>query len=275
MSDNPEIGKSIVADGIKTNYHDLGEGEPTVLIHGSGPGVTGFANWAKSMPTLSENMRIIAPDMLGFGYTETPDGTEYTLDNWVKHLVGLLDALNIEKANLVGNSFGGAVTLAMAIKHPERVNRIVLMGAAGVKFELTEGLDFTWGYTPSIENMKKMLDLFAYSRELVTDELARLRYEASMRPGVRERYESMFPSPRQRSIDEVLASDEDEIRKIQAPALIIHGREDVILPYTNSLKLFELIPNAQLHMIGKCGHWTQIEHTRRFNSMLIDFFCDD
>lgn len=275
MSDNPEIGKSIVADGIKTNYHDLGEGEPTVLIHGSGPGVTGFANWAKSMPTLSEKMRVIAPDMLGFGYTETPDGTEYTLDNWVKHLVGLLDALNIEKANLVGNSFGGAVTLAMAIKHPERVNRIVLMGAAGVKFELTEGLDFAWGYTPSIENMKKMLDLFAYSRELVTDELARLRYEASMRPGVQERYASMFPSPRQRSIDEVLASDEDEIRKIQAPALIIHGREDVILPYTNSLKLFELIPNAQLHMIGKCGHWTQIEHTRRFNSMLIDFFCDD
>ncbi|RLA09597.1 MAG: 2-hydroxy-6-oxo-2,4-heptadienoate hydrolase [Gammaproteobacteria bacterium] len=274
MSDNPEIGQFIDAGGIKTNYHDLGEGEPTVLIHGSGPGVTGFANWAKSLPTLSEKMRVIAPDMLGFGYTETPEGAEYTLENWVKHLVGLLDALNIEKANLVGNSFGGALTLAMAIAHPERVNRIILMGAAGVNFELTEGLDFTWGYTPSVENMKKMLDLFAYSRELVSDDLARMRFEASNRPGVQERFAAMFPAPRQRSI-EALASDEDDIRKIQAPALIIHGREDVILPYTNSLKMFELLPNAQLHMIGKCGHWTQIEHTRRFNSMLIDFICDD
>ena len=274
MSDNPEIGQFIDAGGIKTNYHDLGEGEPTVLIHGSGPGVTGFANWAKSLPTLSEKMRVIAPDMLGFGFTETPEGAEYTLENWVKHLVGLLDALNIEKANLVGNSFGGALTLAMAIKHPERVNRIVLMGAAGVHFELTEGLDFTWGYTPSIENMKKMLDLFAYSRDLVSDDLARMRFEASNRPGVQERFAAMFPAPRQRSI-EALASDEDDIRKIQAPALIIHGREDVILPYTNSLKMFELLPNAQLHMIGKCGHWTQIEHTRRFNSMLIDFICED
>jgi 2-hydroxymuconate-semialdehyde hydrolase len=199
---------------------------------------------------------------------------EYTLENWVKHLIGLLDALGIEKANLVGNSYGGALTLATAIRHPDRVNRIVLMGAAGVSFELTEGLDYAWGYTPSLENMRKMLDLFAYNRELVTDELAQMRFEASSRPGVQERYGSMFPAPRQRSI-EALASDEDDIRKIQAPALIIHGREDVILPYSNSTRLFELLPNAQLHMFGKCGHWTQIEHTRRFNALLLDFFCDD
>ncbi len=274
MSENPEIGQFIDAGGIRTNYHDLGEGEPTVMIHGSGPGVTAFANWRGSFPVLSERLRIIAPDMLGFGYTETPEGMEYTLENWVKHLIGLLDALGIEKANLVGNSYGGALTLATAIRHPDRVNRIVLMGAAGVSFELTEGLDYAWGYTPSLENMRKMLDLFAYNRELVTDELAQMRFEASSRPGVQERYGSMFPAPRQRSI-EALASDEDDIRKIQAPALIIHGREDVILPYSNSTRLFELLPNAQLHMFGKCGHWTQIEHTRRFNALLLDFFCDD
>ncbi|HAC33684.1 MAG TPA: 2-hydroxy-6-oxo-2,4-heptadienoate hydrolase [Gammaproteobacteria bacterium] len=274
MSENPEIGQFIDAGGIRTNYHDLGEGEPTVMIHGSGPGVTAFANWRGSFPVLSERLRIIAPDMLGFGYTETPEGMEYTLENWVKHLIGLLDALGIEKANLVGNSYGGALTLATAIRHPDRVNRIVLMGAAGVSFELTEGLDYAWGYTPSLENMRKMLDLFAYNRELVTDELAQMRFEASSRPGVQERYGSMFPAPRQRSI-EALASDEDDIRKIQSPALIIHGREDVILPYSNSTRLFELLPNAQLHMFGKCGHWTQIEHTRRFNALLLDFFCDD
>lgn len=274
MSDNPEIGKSIQTGAFSTNYHDIGEGAPTLLIHGSGPGVTAFANWRLSFPVLSQKLRVLAPDMLGFGYTERPDGVEYNLDTWVRHLIDFIDALGIDKVNLVGNSFGGALTLATSIRHPERVNRIVLMGAAGVKFDLTEGLDYAWGYTPSFENMRKMLDLFAYDRSLVSDELAQLRYEASLRPGVQDAYASMFPAPRQQWID-ALASDPADIANIQAPALIMHGREDRILPYTNSTTLFELIPNAQLHLFGKCGHWTQIEHARRFNALLLDFFTEE
>lgn len=274
MSDNPEIGKSIQTGAFSTNYHDIGEGAPTLLIHGSGPGVTAFANWRLSFPVLSQKLRVLAPDMLGFGYTERPDGVEYTLDTWVRHLIDFIDALGIDKVNLVGNSFGGALTLATSIRHPERVNRIVLMGAAGVKFDLTEGLDYAWGYTPSFENMRKMLDLFAYDRSLVSDELAQLRYEASLRPGVQDAYASMFPAPRQQWID-ALASDPADIARIQAPALIMHGREDRILPYSNSTTLFELIPNAQLHLFGKCGHWTQIEHARRFNALLLDFFTEE
>jgi 2-hydroxymuconate-semialdehyde hydrolase len=271
---NPEIGKWINAGGINTNYHDIGEGYPTVLIHGSGPGVSAFSNWRLAFPVLSQKVRVLAPDMLGFGYTERPAGVQYNLDTWVKHLVDFIDALGLERVNLVGNSFGGALTLATTIRHPSRVNRIVLMGAAGVKFPLTEGLDFAWGYTPSFENMRKMLDLFAYDRNLVSDELARLRYEASLREGVQEAYASMFPAPRQRWID-ALASPEEDIAKIEAPALIIHGREDRILPYSNSVRLFELIPNSQLHMFGKCGHWTQIEHAGRFNKLLLDFFGEE
>lgn len=267
---NPEIAQSVVANGIRTNYHDIGAGAPTVLIHGSGPGVSAFSNWRLAFPVLGAKVRVIAPDMVGFGYTDRPAGIQYNLDTWVAHLVGLLDALGIEKANLVGNSFGGALTIATAIRHPQRVNRIVLMGAAGVSFPLTEGLDFAWGYTPSFENMRKMLDLFAHDRSLVTDELARLRYEASLRPGVQEAYASMFPAPRQRAI-EALASPEKDIARIQAPALIIHGREDRILPYSNSVRLFELIPAAQLHLFGQCGHWTQIEHSARFNKLVLDF----
>lgn len=274
MSDNPEIGKSIQTGAFSTNYHDIGEGAPTLLIHGSGPGVTAFANWRLSFPVLSQKLRVLAPDMLGFGYTERPDGVEYTLDTWVRHLIDFIDALGIDKVNLVGNSFGGALTLATSIRHPERVNRIVLMGAAGVKFDLTEGLDYAWGYTPSFENMRKMLDLFAYDRSLVSDELAQLRYEASLRPGVQDAYASMFPAPRQQWID-ALASDPADIARNQAPALIMHGREDRILPYSNSTTLFELIPNAQLHLFGKCGHWTQIEHARRFNALLLDFFTEE
>ncbi len=271
MSGNPEIGLSIVANGLATNYHDVGSGDPVLMIHGSGPGVTAFANWRLSMPVLAKNFRVIAPDMAGFGYTERPPGAKYTMQNWVSHALGLLDALKIERAHVVGNSFGGGLALAMAIRAPERVNRMVLMGAAGTSFKLTQGLDDVWGYTPSFENMRKIMDIFAFDRNLVSDELAKLRYEASIRPGYQESFASMFPAPRQQWVD-ALASPEEAIRALPHEALIIHGREDRVLPMSASLKLFELMPKSQLHVFGQCGHWTQIEHADRFVKLVTDFF---
>ncbi|PWV83097.1 alpha/beta fold hydrolase [Halomonas sp. A11-A] len=268
---NPEIGKSVVAAGIQTNYHDVGEGYPVILVHGSGPGVTAYANWRPNIPYLSQFYRVIAPDMVGFGYTEQPEGYEFSLDNWVQHIIGVMDALNIQKAHIVGNSFGGGLAIATALRYPERVGRLVLMGAAGTKFKLTEGLDAVWGYQPSIENMRKLLDLFAYDRSLVSDELAEVRYKASIRPGVQESFASMFPAPRQQWIDSLASSDE-ELKSLSNEALIIHGREDRVVPLSSSLHLAEVIDRAQLHVFGRCGHWTQIEHTDRFNRLVADFF---
>ena len=273
MSCNQEIGLSIVANGLKTNYHDVGSGDPVLMIHGSCPGVTAFANWRLSMPVLAQNFRVIAPDMAGFGYTERPEGATYSMENWVSHALGLLDALKIERAHIVGNSFGGGLALALAIRAPERVNRMVLMGPAGTPFKLTQGLDDVWGYTPSFENMRKIMDIFAYDRNLVTDELAKLRYEASIRPGYQESFASMFPAPRQRWVD-ALASPEEALRALPHDALIIHGREDKVIPLSASLKLFELLPKSQLHVFGQCGHWTQIEHAQRFCRLVSDFFLE-
>lgn len=273
MSINLEIGKSISANGIQTNYHDQGEGPPVLLIHGSGPGVTAWANWRLTIPALASRFRVIAPDMVGFGYTERPPGVQYTMENWVNHAVGFMDAMKIEKAHVVGNSFGGALALALAIRAPTRVGRLVLMGSAGVSFPITEGLDRVWGYTPSLETMRSMLDIFAYDRTLVNDELARMRYEASIRPGFQESFSKMFPAPRQRSVDG-LASPEASIRALPHQTLIIHGREDKVIPLASSYRLFELIAKSQLHVFGQCGHWTQIEHAARFNRLVGDFFAE-
>lgn len=209
--------------------------------------------------------------MVGFGYTERPPGIRYDMGTWVKHALGLLDALEIDKVHVVGNSFGGALALAMAISAPDRVRRLVLMGSVGVSFPITDGLDRVWGYTPSIENMRGLLDVFAYDRNLVNDELARLRYEASIRPNFQEAFSSMFPAPRQRWVD-AMASREEDIRSLPHETLIVHGREDRVIPLSNSEKLFEMIPHAQFHAFGGCGHWTQIEHGRRFNRLVGDFF---
>lgn len=268
---NPEISKSIRAAGIKTNYHDVGSGEPVFLIHGSGPGVSAFVNWRFTMPSLSERYRVIAPDMVGFGYTERPAGFKYDMDHWVRHIVGVMDALKIERAHVVGNSFGGALALALAIRHPTRVKRLVLMGSVGVRFQLTPELDAIWGYEPSFENMRKLINIFAFDRRLVTDELARQRYQASIQPGFQESYAAMFPAPRQRWVN-AMASPEEAIRAIPNETLIVHGREDRVIPLSNGYKLLELIPNAQLHVFGRCGHWTQIEHAARFGRLLLDFF---
>lgn len=270
---NPEIGSRIRAAGIDTNYHDQGFGHPLLLIHGSGPGVSAWANWRLVMPELAKRCRVIAPDMVGFGFSERPDSFDYSMDAWVAQAVGLLDALDIGQADLVGNSFGGALALALAIRHPQRVRRLVLMGAVGVPFELTPGLDAAWGYTPSIENMRKLLDWFAYDRNLVSDDLARLRYEASIRPGFQESFAAMFPAPRQRWV-EAMASREQDIKAIGHETLIIHGREDQVIPLSNSLLLSQLILRSQLHVFGQCGHWTQIEHAARFSQLVGNFLAE-
>jgi len=268
---NPEVGDSIVANGINTNYHSMGSGDPVLLVHGSGPGVTAWANWRLVLPELSNTRWVIAPDMPGFGYTDRPESNTYSLDQWVAHLLAFIDALELETIDIVGNSFGGALALAFTIRHPTRVKKMVLMGAAGVSFPITEGLDRVWGYTPSFETMRELIDLFAYDRNLVSDELAHLRYQASIRPGFQESFEAMFPAPRQRWVD-ALSSTEADIKKIKQPALVIHGREDEVIPLQSSLTLANWIDDAQLHVFGRCGHWTQIEHTDRFCKLLENFF---
>lgn len=270
---SPEIGRTITAAGYQTNLHDQGEGFPVLLIHGSGPGVTAWANWRGIIPQLARTRRVVAPDMLGFGYSERPPDGQYNQQRWVEHAIGVLDALGIAQADVVGNSFGGGLALALAIRHPGRVRRLVLMGSVGVRFPLTEGLDQTWGYTPSLDNMRKLLDLFAYDRSRVTDELAKLRYEASIRPGFQESFAAMFPPPRQNGVDD-LASSEEEIRALPHEALIIHGREDPIIPLQASQTLAQWLTKSQLHVFGQCGHWTQIEHAERFARLVEDFLTE-
>jgi pimeloyl-ACP methyl ester carboxylesterase len=130
-----------------------------------------------------------------------------------------------------------------------------------------------WGYTPSLDNMHRLLDIFAYNRQLVTDQLAELRYKASIRPGISENFASMFPAPRQRGVD-AMAAYEGALPSVQAPTLIIHGREDRVIPMQNGIALVNTLPNAQLHIFGHCGHWTQIEQKHAFNRLVRDFLAE-
>ena len=270
-TERPEIGSAVIANGIKTNYLEDGKGTPVVFVHGSGPGVTAYANWRLVMPGLAPHYRALAPDMVGFGYTDRPAGVKYNLQTWADQTIGFMDALDIQTASVVGNSFGGGIALRMATQHPERIDKLVLMGSMGVSFPITDGLDRVWGYQPSVQNMKAMLGIFAYSPELRDDdELARVRYEASIQPGFQEAFSSMFPAPRQSSVEAMTTPDE-ELRKISKETLIVHGRDDKVIPLENSYRLLQLIDRSQLHVFGHCGHWVQIEQADPFVRLVDDF----
>lgn len=259
--------------GVRTHAHVTGDGPPVVLIHGSGPGVSAWANWQRTLPSLAEHgFRAHAYDVLGFGYTDREAGVQYGMSRWVEHLRAFIEDVVKEPVLLIGNSLGGAMCLRVATERPDLIRRMVLMGPGGLEFEVTPALDFVWGYTPSLDNMRTLVaEHFAYDRSLATPELVQMRYEASMLPGNQEAYAAMFPPPRQRWVA-TIATPEEKLRQIQTPALIFHGREDRIVPLSVAYRLLDLLPNAQLHVFGKCGHWTMVECAPMFNAITAAFF---
>ncbi len=263
-------GKTIAVGDILTHYHDEGTGDAVLLLHGSGPGVSAWANWSRTFPVLAGYHRVIAPDIVGFGYSERPADVRYGVDAWIAHAVGFLDALGIKKADIVGNSMGGRVALGIADRHAERVRRLVLMGSGGIGGEMTDGLRQVREYQPSEAAMRDLISTaFVYDQSLVTRQLVEARYQASVAPGAQEAYWAMFHD--QRHDGNKMAVEESLITAIQAPTLIVHGYDDKVIPVERSLKLLELLPNAELHVFKNCGHWTQLEYPDEFNKLVLDF----
>ncbi|GAA5174313.1 alpha/beta fold hydrolase [Pseudonocardia eucalypti] len=261
---------TIDARGIRTHYHEAGTGRPVLLLHGSGPGVSAWANWRLNLSALAERFRVVAPDLVGFGDTERPAGVYYSLDTWVDQVVALMDALEMPRASLVGNSLGGRIGLRLAELHPERVDRMVLMGAPGVGMTPTEGLRALRAYQPSEENMRRLLlDCFAVDKSIITDELVRTRYEASVAPGAFEAYREMFFSPEHAGSE--LGITEDQVRAVGHRTLLVHGREDKVVPVEVAWNMVRLLPDADLAVFARCGHWTQIERAGDFNKLVADF----
>lgn len=262
---------TVEAGGYRTRYLEQGEGEPVVLLHGSGPGVSADSNWSRTIPALARRFRVLAPEMVGFGDTDRAEGLRYTMRTWVDHVVAFLDALQIPRAGIVGNSLGGMVTLLLARHHPDRVRRMVLMGSPGVGVRMTEGLRALRAYEPSPEAMRDLLRThFAYDPELVTDDLVRVRYEASARPGEADNYRAIHKG--QMSPDNEPFTEE-LVRGIDVPALLVHGRDDRVLDAELSWRMAGLLPNAELHVFPRCGHWAQLEHAEAFNELVGDFFA--
>jgi len=272
------IAAQLDVAGISTAVIDTGPvpgatAAPVLLLHGSGPGVTAAANWRPVIPALAEDRRVIAPDQLGFGGTATGEQRTYGRGAWTGHAVALLDTLGVSTVDIIGNSMGGAIALSVAVARPAVVRRVVLMGSMGAAMALPRGLDTVWGYAPGAERMREIIGLFAHDHGLITDELVEMRYQASLSPAARASWQAMFPEPRQRWVDD-LALSGAELAAIGVPVLMVHGRDDRVVPWqVSSAQLLDLLPDSRLHVLSGCGHWTMIEKTADFLAVVQPFLA--
>lgn len=264
--------RTIDAGGIETSYLQAGAGAPVIMLHGSGPGVSALANWQHNVPMLAQRFRVLAPDIVGFGATERPDDIVYSLRTWTDHVWAFLDAHGIGKTAIVGNSLGGRIALQMATDRPDRITKMVLMGTPGVGMTPTEGLAALRAYEPSHDAMRDLLrNYFAVDPSMITDELVAIRYEASIADGAYEAYRAMFFDPRHAGSE--LGISESEVRAIATPILLVHGREDKVVPLQVPVTMLRLLPNADLHVFSACGHWTQIERADEFSALVTDYLA--
>lgn len=252
------------APGELTHYHESGSGTPVLFLHGSGTGVSAAANWWLNLDDIGQENRAIAIDLIGFGQTVVPEGTAYGIKAWVEHAVRVLDTLGIEKTWLVGNSLGGWVAFQFAIDHPERLAGIISMGTGGAK--RTKAL--TSHATPelTVEGVRRALTDFVVDYSLVTEELVQARYRASKTEEVSTRFREVITA-RDRDREQ-LPLDFAALAELQVPVLLIHGREDAVIPASRSLELANIIPHADLHLFSQCGHWSQVERATDFNSIV-------
>ena len=254
------------------HYNEAGEGHPVVMLHGSGPGATGWSNFGPNMPALAERFRVIAVDMPGWGAS---DAVTFDERDHAGAALELLDTLGIEKAAFVGNSMGGMTALRFAALHPERISPLVTMGPGAPGPRLfgagdgpTEGLKVLQAAyrDPSAASMKRLVEIMTFDPANATDALAQQRSDAALaRPDHLENFVA--------GIGKVFRfwPTVDDVLSIRTPALLFHGRDDRVVHFENSLALTAMIPDSRLVLLNRCGHWAQVEHAAEFNRLVRDF----
>ncbi|MDQ0024614.1 2-hydroxy-6-oxonona-2,4-dienedioate hydrolase [Variovorax paradoxus] len=261
---------------LQIHYNDAGKGEQTVvMLHGSGPGASGWSNFHRNVePLVSAGYRVVLMDAPGWSKSDPIVSKGSRSDLNATALKGLLDVLKIDKAHLIGNSMGGHSAVAFALANPSRVGKLVLMGGGtgGVSSFVpmpTEGIKLIGALyrDPSIENLKRMMNVFVYDTSALTEDLFRLRLDnmLSRREHLENFVKSAEANPKQ------FPDVGHRLGEISAETLVIWGRDDRFVPLDTGLRLVAGLQKADLHVFSRCGHWAQWEHAEKFNRMVVEF----
>lgn len=265
------------------HYQVLGNGPDLVLLHGGGPGATGLSNYCKNLDALATQYRCWVIDFPGWGQSSknlNAFGGEGPFQNGGRAILAFMDAVGIDKAHLVGNSFGGSAVLCLAMDQPHRVQKMVLMGPGGGVVagatEPTEGikqlLSYYLGHGPTLEKLQAFLKNLVFDQSLLTPELIQQRFDASNDPAIHAN--PPLVSPPGGLGKETFISLDPRLACLTHRALFIWGLQDCV-NLVAGLEPFKAMPQADFVLLANCGHWAQWEHAERFNDLVLSFLRHD
>jgi 4,5:9,10-diseco-3-hydroxy-5,9,17-trioxoandrosta-1(10),2-diene-4-oate hydrolase len=273
ISEEVATGKYADLGDMTIHYGDVGEGEPVVLLHGGGPGASAWSNFKGNVqPLVDAGFRVIPIDMPGFGRSTKVSPESNYISFLADGVSRTLDQLGIDRARFIGNSMGGQTSIKLAIDRPELVHSQVVIGSTPVDYSLmvpmpAEGVrmmaEYYSGTGPTLEKMRAILATLLYNKSLLTEELVKERYEASMDPELLTMTAPTAIPPQ---------SLRHELHKVLAPTMLVWGAEDRAGALDIGLLMLRAFANADMHIFSKCGHWAQVERRDEFNQLTVDFF---
>ena len=272
-------GRTDSGDPWRISYAVHGDGPDVVMLHGGGPGATGASNYSKNVEALSERHRLWVIDFPGWGRSSKnlkAFGGEGPFQNGGRAVRAFMDTVGLPKAHLIGKSFGGSAALCLAMDHPDRVEKLVLMGpgggvVAGAKGP-TEGirrlLTYYLGEGPTLEKLRGFVDLLVYDQSLITPDLLQARFDASNNPEICAN-PPLVPSSAAPGKETFIGLD-PRLASLPHRALFVWGIQDKVNPLPG-MEPFRAMPGADFVELARCGHWAQWEHPDRFNDLVISF----
>lgn len=276
---------TVVVNGKPIFYAEAGTGPAVVLLHGGGPGASGVSNYSRNIDALARDFRVIVPDMPGYGRSAKSTNQDDPFGHLADAMRGLLDELGIETVSLVGNSYGGAAALRLALDTPGRVDKLVLMGPGGIGTTrglptagLNSLLSYYSGDGPSREKLATFIRTYlVYDGDAVPEDLVELRYQASIDPEVVANPPLRRPSGplALRTLWRMDLTRDARLKNLQTPTLVLWGRDDKVNRPAGGPMLFNAMPNAELVMTSHTGHWMQWERAELFNNLVSEFLQQD
>lgn len=259
---------------------EAGQGHPLLMLHGGGAGASGMSNYSRNIEALAKQFRVLVVDMPGYGQSTKGLDRSDSFGDLARSMLGLLDVLQIKSAHVVGNSLGGACALRMALEAPARVSALVLMGPGGINTTrslptkgLNQLLDYYNGEGPTLEKITRFIrEYLVYDGSLVTDAMIAERYRSSIDPEV----VAAPPLRRPPGLKAALRMDftrDARLDQCQVPTLVLWGAEDKVNRPSGGETLRKRMPNCDLYLFSKTGHWVQWERADEFNAVTAGFLA--
>jgi len=269
MTALPEGHYAEVGDGLRMHYHRIGEGEPILWLHGSGPGGSGWSNFRSNAAYLAERGYCsILADSLGYGLSDKPTDRAYTLEFMSEAAVRLMESLDIDRYAIVGNSQGGAQAIRIALEHPERVTKLVLMAPGGLEERAVY---------MEMKGIRSMLRCIYGPEGITLDGMRRVFAKQVVDPSIvdpaviERRFEISETQPIEVFKTMKVDNQADRLSDIACPTLGLWGVNDLFCPVSGATTLANGVPNCRVVLLNRCGHWGMGEHADVFNRTVADF----